>query len=286
MRRGLILIAAGVAAALGCMTEGGRAWVEGAEDPSSEQARRGGADVLPLTYSDPPVDPAQAGFPPLPEEGACDAGAECSSEPIEVKDYGSGPRAIIPDSLPADLFRNTYYDFPSEGTGKKDAKIFDASCKVIAEVPREFHDKVCVQGSGKLASGRTVSFAKRGCDCADVCPRTGFKICFEALDPAKYPSGRGATGKPITPLKTVAVDSSVIPLGTPVFIADYVGVPRPDGSKHDGCFLAEDRGTRVIGRQIDIFTGDPSVTALWNKSVPSNRGVRVSVNDPRCPKAP
>jgi 3D (Asp-Asp-Asp) domain-containing protein len=84
------------------------------------------------------------------------------------------------------------------------------------------------------------------------------------------------------------VDSSVIPLGTPVYIADFAGLPKPDGGKHDGCFLAEDRGTRVIGRQVDVFTGDPSVTAQWNKLVPSNRGVRVSPNDARCgaPKSP
>ena len=48
----------------------------------------------------------------------------------------------------------------------------------------------------------------------------------------------------------------------------------------------EDRGTRVVGRQIDVFTGDPSVTAQWNKLVPSNRGIRVSLNDAKCPKAP
>jgi len=28
------------------------------------------------------------------------------------------------------------------------------------------------------------------------------------------------------------------------------------------------------------------VTVQWNKLVPSNQGVRVSLNDPKCPKAP
>jgi 3D (Asp-Asp-Asp) domain-containing protein len=269
-----------------CATQGGTAWVEAVNDPHFAGDNHAAVDVDPLTVAEPPLDPAEAGFPPLPVDATCAKGEGCDEGAIVVRDYGSGARAVIENALPADLFRNTYYDFPVEAAGKKDATLYDAACKAIAQVPRDFHDRVCVQGSGKLASGRTVSFAKRGCDCADVCPRTGQKICFEALDPAKFPSGRGATGKPITPLKTIAVDSTVIPLGTPVYVADFVGLPRPDGTKHDGCFLAEDRGTRVIGRQIDVFTGDPSVTAQWNKLVPSNHGVRVSMNDPKCPKAP
>ena len=276
---GLIAAVASACAASACAARGGL-WDDAESPPAGGPAS--GAEVAPLTSVVLPTDPALAGFPPLPDVPPCDAGAACEGEAVTVRDYGSGPRAVVGDTLPADLFRNTYYDFPAEGAGAKDATIFDASCKAIAQVPRDFHDRVCVQGSGKLASGRTVSFAKRGCDCASVCPRTGHKICFESLDPQKFPHGRGATGKPITPLRTIAVDSSVIPLGTPVYIADFAGLAKPDGGKHDGCFLAEDRGTRVIGRQVDVFTGDPSVTAQWNKLVPSNRGVRVSPNDARC----
>ena len=97
---------------------------------------------------------------------------------------------------------------------RKDASIFDAACAPIARVTKAFHDHVCVQGSGRLESGATVSFAKRGCTCAAVCPRTSQQICFERLDPARFPNGRGATGRPITPPRTLAVDSAVIALGT------------------------------------------------------------------------
>ena len=276
----LLVAVAGTVAASACAARGGL-WAD-AESPPPAAGPASAADIAPLTSVDVPADPALAAFPPLPDLPPCDGGPACEDEAILLREYGSAPRAVAGNTLPADLFRNTYYDFPAEGAGAADATIFDASCKAIAQVPRDFHDRVCVQGSGKLASGRTVSFAKRGCDCASVCPRTGHKICFESLDPQKFPHGRGATGKPITPLRTIAVDSSVIPLGTPVYIADFAGLPKPGGGKHDGCFLAEDRGTRVIGRQVDVFTGDPSVTAQWNKLVPSNRGVRVSLNDARC----
>jgi 3D (Asp-Asp-Asp) domain-containing protein len=138
-----------------------------------------------------------------------------------------------------------------------------------------------------LKAGGTVSFAKRDCDCAAVCPRTGQRICFDLLDKAVFPWGRGATGKPITPLLSVAVDSSVIPLGTPLYIPEYEGVPRDPttGARHDGCFLAEDRGLAVKGQHVDIFTGQREITQLWNKLVPSNSGVTVVLNSPKCTRA-
>ena len=99
---------------------------------------------------------------------------------------------------------------------------------------------------------------------------------------SRHPSESGATGRAITPLRTVAVDTTVIPLGTPIFVQEFRGLPRPDGTPHDGCFLAEDRGLKVRGRQIDVFTGDPALTARWNALMPSNHGVHVNQNDPRC----
>ncbi|MDF3068564.1 MAG: hypothetical protein K0R38_4165 [Polyangiaceae bacterium] len=185
-------------------------------------------------------------------------------------------------------FKNTYYDFPSEGdfTGET-VGLMSASCQTIMNVPRPFYESVCVQGSGTLRSGGTVSFAKRDCSCAAECPRTGQRICFDLLDKAQYPWGRGAMGKAITPLLTVAVDSTVIPLGTPLYIPEYDGVARDltGTAQHDGCFLAEDRGLAVKGQHVDVFTGHREITQLWNRLVPSNRGVTVIVDSPRCKRA-
>ncbi|HET9933812.1 MAG TPA: 3D domain-containing protein [Polyangiaceae bacterium] len=184
-------------------------------------------------------------------------------------------------------FRNTYYDFPSEADfdGAK-VPIKSARCETLAEVPRGFFESVCVQGSGTLRSGATVSFAKRDCACAEICPRTDQKICFDSLDPAAYPWGRGATGKAITPLLTVAVDTDVIPLGTALYVPELDGIPRDDaGTTHDGCFIAQDRGVRVKGKHVDFFTGHASLTALWNRLVPSNKGVTVVLESPRCARA-
>lgn len=189
------------------------------------------------------------------------------------------------DSRVVGKFRNTYYDFPTEAEfAGESIPLYSASCKPIANVKRSFHDAVCFQGSGVLENGSVVSFAKRDCSCASVCPRSGQQICFEALDAERYPWGRGATGKPITPLLTVAVDSSVIPLESPVYIPEFEGLPRDQARSavHDGCFIAQDRGLKVVGEHVDVFTGDPAMTRLWNTLVPSNRGVTVILDSPKC----
>lgn len=186
-------------------------------------------------------------------------------------------------------FKNTYYDFPSEGDySGEGVALMNAQCKAIASVPRPFYESVCVQGSGTLKAGGTVSFAKRDCACAAECPRTGQHICFDLLDRTQFPWGRGAMGKAITPLVTVAVDSSVIALGTPLYIPEYEGIARDasGSTTHDGCFMAEDRGLAVKGQHVDVFTGYREITQLWNRLVPSNRGVTVVLDSPRCKRAP
>jgi len=181
-------------------------------------------------------------------------------------------------------FRNTYYDFPREGdhTGPTMA-LMNAACQPIAQVPRAFHDALCVQGSGSLKRGGTVSFAKRDCACAEVCPRTGQRICFDALDPTQFPFGRGAAGTAIIPLRTLAADTAVLPMGTVVYLPELDGAPRGDGGATiDGCFIVEDRGLKVKGEHVDIFTGNASHTALLEERLPSNQGVSVVVQAPRC----
>ncbi|MRG95121.1 3D domain-containing protein [Polyangium spumosum] len=266
-----------------CATAAGQAWVQDEGEPARSPEHRGWSDAR----------GARAGF--LTQESAPDrvASATRRHEPaaappkgaeevvtITARGSGATPAAAFRNG---ERFRNTYYDFPKEdASGPKDATIYDASCKPITNVTQDFHDRVCVQGSGRLSTGETVSFAKRDCACAALCPRTSQKICFERLDPARFPAGRGALGKPITPLRSVAVDSSVIPLGTVLYIPEFKGVSLPEGGRHDGCFVAEDRGMKVVGRQIDVFTGDPAATIRLNALVPSNRGVRVYADDARC----
>jgi 3D (Asp-Asp-Asp) domain-containing protein len=231
--------------------------------------------------SDAPA--ADDGFLPITPASASSTSAG-GKAPAPVA--GLNPRA--PGGRVLGTFRNTYYDFPSESDfSGETVPLKDPRCKTIKSVARAFYESLCVQGSGTLSSGSTVSFAKRDCECAELCPRTGQHICFEQLDSRAYPWGRGATGRAITPLLTVAVDSDLIPLDTPVYIPEYDGIARDPAHSavHDGCFIAQDRGVRVKGEHVDVFTGQREITALWNRLVPSNRGVTVIVDHPRCARA-
>jgi len=196
-----------------------------------------------------------------------------------------GPPPAMGASGEPKPFKLTYYDFPAEadhaGAGAR-AQVMDASCKPIADVPKSFHDTLCVQGSGKLARGQTVSFAKRDCACAAECPRTGARICFEALDPQKFPWGRGAGGNAIRPLRTVAADGDLLPLGSVVYIPVFDGMPLADGGVHDGCFVVQDRGSKVKGEHLDVFTGDKEGTARFRQVVPKDGFADVIVNGDRC----
>jgi 3D (Asp-Asp-Asp) domain-containing protein len=220
--------------------------------------------------------------PPVTDESAPGGGYSSTRTASGRANPGpTGGRSLGP-------FRNTYYDFPSERDFEgANVELKNGRCKTVATVARGFFEAVCVQGSGTLKQGGTVSFAKRDCECADVCPRTGQRICFDLLDGSRFPWGRGATGHPITPLLSVAVDSNVIPLGTAIYVPEYDGLPRDADrtSFHDGCFVAHDRGMKVQGKQIDVFTGHQSVTKLWNKLMPSNKGVTVILDSPRCARA-
>jgi 3D (Asp-Asp-Asp) domain-containing protein len=230
----------------------------------------------PLPADDfPPMGRGASPAPPRPEPRASEL--DLPTEPPPQRRPGAEPAGRR-----VGTFRNTYYDFPREdGFDGAATPIMSASCQPIAQVPRGFHDAVCVQGSGRLKSGTTVSFAKRDCECAEICPRSGQKICFEALDARKFPFGRGSLGQPVTPMVTVAVDPSVVPLGTPIYLAAFDGIETSNGV-HDGCFLAEDRGVKVVGDHVDIFTGDPKLTRLLESVVPSNKGVEVQLDVPKC----
>lgn len=60
--------------------------------------------------------------------------------------------------------------------------------------------------------------------------------------------------KPVA-MRTVAIDKALIPRRTILFIQETVGLPMPDGSRHDGYWYASDVGGAIKGERIDLFTG-------------------------------
>ena len=56
-------------------------------------------------------------------------------------------------------------------------------------------------------------------------------------------------------MRTAAIDSTLIPKHSVLFIKETVGLPMPDGSRHDGYWYASDTGGAIKGKRIDLFTG-------------------------------
>ena len=102
-----------------------------------------------------------------------------------------------------------------------------------------------LEGSGLMRDGRIVNYT-------GSC-KFGYGTCFEQLDTADYPFGRGAGQRPLVPFKSVAVDPRVIRIGDPLYIPEFDGMVLPDGSIHDGCVRADDTGGGIKGRKMDFF---------------------------------
>jgi 3D (Asp-Asp-Asp) domain-containing protein len=83
--------------------------------------------------------------------------------------------------------------------------------------------------------------------------RVNGRPAFVEVDRDSYPYGIGVAGYALVPFRSVAVDRRYIPIGRTVEMADLTGMPLPDGSVHDGCFVAVDGGGAINGHHIDLF---------------------------------
>lgn len=72
---------------------------------------------------------------------------------------------------------------------------------------------------------------------------------------AKGVGALDSLGCKVVAMRTVAVDTKVIPRRSKLFIRETVGLPMPDGSKHDGFWYASDTGGAIKGQKVDLYTG-------------------------------
>jgi 3D (Asp-Asp-Asp) domain-containing protein len=56
-------------------------------------------------------------------------------------------------------------------------------------------------------------------------------------------------------MRTVAVDPTIFPRHSVLFIKQTVGMRLPDGTVHDGYWYASDVGRAIKGLRVDLFTG-------------------------------
>ena len=72
---------------------------------------------------------------------------------------------------------------------------------------------------------------------------------------AKGVGALDSLGCKVVAMRTVAIDSKLIPKRSVLFIKETVGLKMPDGSTHDGYWYASDVGGAIKGERIDLFTG-------------------------------
>ncbi len=183
---------------------------------------------------------------------------------------------------------NTYYYFPYEKdyTDTDDTTIYDADCKPIATVPQKYADTICIEGSGKLEDGRVVNYSKT-CSCGKKCASYNYIVCYDVLDSNLYPWGMGSKGNPLVPLRSWAVDNSIIPFGTTIYAEEWDGVMIPDidglgNFIHDGCFKADDTGGAITGYHFDLFAGTSNMWKELEKIFPTKSNFHVYKNNPKC----
>jgi 3D (Asp-Asp-Asp) domain-containing protein len=118
----------------------------------------------------------------------------------------------------------------------------DPAGNVIYHASKEFVEAASIEGSAKLADGRVLNWSTQ----------IDGEVRW-ALTDAEY--GLGSTGEYLVPLRSAAVDPTVIPLGSVLFIKETVGMPMDDGSLHNGIWYAVDIGGAIGGNRIDLFAG-------------------------------
>jgi 3D (Asp-Asp-Asp) domain-containing protein len=150
------------------------------------------------------------------------------------------------DYLPYDTYQITFYSTIKEkeypGISKIDS-LKDKQGKLIKAVSAEFYRKLIDQKNGKLKDDRLVHLVKAGDE-----PQH-----FETVKNVKY--GVGSKNYQLIPYRSAAVNPGEILLGSVLFIPQAVGTPLPDGTFHDGYFLAHDVLATDKVKKIRIYSG-------------------------------
>ena len=94
---------------------------------------------------------------------------------------------------------------------------------------------------------------------------------------AKGVGALDSLGCRVVAMRTVAIDSKVVPKRSVLFIKETVGLKMPDGSAHDGYWYASDVGGAIKGQRIDLYTGRGagSMNPLMNLNLAKLSAVKV-----------
>lgn len=138
-----------------------------------------------------------------------------------------------------------------------------------------FATNLAMEGTGRTWDGRLFNWDSR----------VNGRACFREIDTTLYPFGVGARGWALVPWRSLAVDSRYVPLGSTVEITELVGMPLPDGTLHDGCFVAVDSGGAIRGHHLDLFLPSTEEHSRLAREGWLPRSVTIVIDSPRCASA-
>ncbi len=144
--------------------------------------------------------------------------------------------------------------------GKKTENVYDVEGKILAKVSPGFMRHLKLEGTGRLKNGKLLNFHQWHY-LPDGKKEIRFRYCGK-----NAPYGYGVEDRKLRAFKSVAVDTSVIPLDSIVYIPAARGTKLPDGTIHDGYFEAIDVGTAIVNKRIDVFTSFGDQSAVFRKN--------------------
>jgi 3D (Asp-Asp-Asp) domain-containing protein len=153
-------------------------------------------------------------------------------------------------------FKVTFYWLVEEDNyqGKKTCPLYAPGGKLVGRFTPQFIKDFQIESCAMLSDGRIISYLKR----SNLCQVVDLPI--------------GANGYTLTELKSVAVDPSVIPIGSRIFIKDAADVLISDSVMHDGIFCAQDVGSAIKGNRIDVYLGPKSNMDLFRSTAMCRTG--------------
>lgn len=197
---------------------------------------------------------ASAVVPSLPAYGECQASTVLpvltlpvlTLPPLQATSPAvSSPSLAVPSWRKAvDLgqFKVTFYWLVEEDaySGRKTSPLYGTDGKLVGRFTPQFVRDFRTESCAQLGDGTIISYMKRANRC---------QVVDEPI---------GVNGFTLKELKSVAVDPSVIPVGSRLYIPEAEGVTFSDSSCHNGVFYAHDIGGAIKGNRIDIYLGPKS----------------------------
>lgn len=156
--------------------------------------------------------------------------------------------------------------------GARAVRVTDRENNTLAWVCDGFASALAMEGTGRTWDGRLLNWDTR----------MRGRACYTEVDPALYPWGVGVRGWALVPYRSLAVDGRFVPLGHTVELPAMLGAPLPDGTRHDGCFVAVDGGGAILGHHIDLFLPSRAEYRRLGREGYLPDRVQLVLDSPRC----